>query len=112
MPNLPTQKWLFQNFFPSKNSKSGLHSKSPKYNIVKYFFIITKTQIKLSTVDFYVTYTKHPVCQSSPLEFTIFSFGSNPSPQRVQNMLSKDIVAILEYQSIFTNNDTQNFILQ
>ena len=40
------------------------------------------------------THTKHWGCHNSPLELTIFSCGSKPSPQRVQNMVPKDIVTL------------------
>lgn len=36
-------------------------------------------------------YTKQAWCQTSPWEFTIFSWGSNPSPQRVHAIFSRDI---------------------
>lgn len=38
------------------------------------------------------TYTKHCVCQSSPLELTIFSVGSKPSAHLVQCIASSDML--------------------
>lgn len=50
-------------------------------------------------------YTKHCKCQSSPLEFTIFSCGSKPSLHREQDMSPAAIVVILKNENKFIMND-------
>lgn len=50
-------------------------------------------KLLINLIANFATYTKHCVCQSSPLELTIFSLGSKPSAQRAQCIAASDMSA-------------------